>query len=187
MLEEVEKTVKILRSGGTILYPTDTIWGLGCDATNQKAVDKIYKAKKRVEGKSLLMLVDSIDRITDFVDKLDPVILDLVKNYDRPLTVIYPVAKNVAKGVSAPDNSIGIRVVNDEFCKLLIARFGKPIVSTSANISGDPAPVIYQQISPEIKKSVDYIVNLYQDRIRSMKPSRIIRVMENGGFEIVRP
>ncbi len=187
MIDEIEKTVKILQSGGTILYPTDTIWGIGCDSTNQKAVDKIYKIKQRIEGKSLLVLVDSVERIPNYVDKINPVILDLVKNYERPLTVIYPNAKNVAKGVSASDNTIGIRVVNDEFCRELIKKFGKAIVSTSANISGEPAPVIFQQISEEIKKSTDYIVNLYHDRIRSMKPSRIIRITENGGFEVVRP
>lgn len=187
MFEEIEKTIKILQSGGIILYPTDTIWGIGCDPTNQKAVDKIYRVKKRIEGKSLLMLVDTVERISTYVDKLNPVIIDLVKNYERPLTVIYPNAKNVAKGVSAADNTIGIRIVNDEFCRELIRNFGKAIVSTSANVSGDPSPVIFQQISREIKDNVDYVVNLYQDRIRSMKPSRIIRVMENGGFEIVRP
>lgn len=187
MLEEIEKSLKILRSGGTILYPTDTIWGIGCDPSNQKAVDRIYKIKKRIEGKSLLVLVDSVERINSYVNKLNPVILELVKNYERPLTVIYPNAKNVAKGVSASDNTIGIRVVNDEFCRELIQRFGKAIVSTSANISGDPAPVIFPQISEEIKQSVSYTVNLYHDRIRSMKPSRIIRVKENGDFEIVRP
>jgi len=186
MLDEINKTVEILRSGGTILYPTDTIWGIGCDASNQKAVDKIYKIKKRIEGKSLLVLVDSIERIADYVDNLNPVIIDLVKNYNRPLTVIYPNAKNVAKGVSAADNTIGIRVVNDDFCRQLIRTFGKAIVSSSANISGDPAPVLYPQITSEIRKNVDYTVNLYHDRIRSMKPSRIIRVKENGDFEIVR-
>jgi L-threonylcarbamoyladenylate synthase len=186
MLKEIEKTVKILQSGGIILYPTDTIWGIGCDPTNQKAVDKIYKVKKRIEGKSLLVLVDSVERLSTYVDKLNPVIIDLVKNYERPLTVIYPNAKNVAKGVSAADNTIGIRIVNDEFCRELIRNFGKAIVSTSANVSGDPSPVIFQQISKEIKDNVDYVVNLYQDRIRSMKPSRIIRAKENGDFEIVR-
>jgi L-threonylcarbamoyladenylate synthase len=186
MLEEINKTVEILRSGGTILYPTDTIWGIGCDASNQKAVDKIYKIKKRIEGKSLLVLVDSIEKISNYVDNLNPVIIDLVKNYNRPLTVIYPNAKNVTKGVSAADNTIGIRVVNDDFCRQLIRTFGKAIVSSSANISGDPAPVLYQQISNEIRKNVDYTVNLYHDRLRSMKPSRIIRVKENGDFEIVR-
>jgi len=186
MLDEINKTVEILRSGGTILYPTDTIWGIGCDASNQKAVDKIYKIKKRIEGKSLLVLVDSIERIADYVDNLNPVIIDLVKNYNRPLTVIYPNAKNVAKGVSAADNTIGIRVVNDDFCRQLIRTFGKAIVSSSANISGDPAPVLYPQITSEIRKNVDYTVNLYHDRIRSMKPSRIIRVKENGDFEIFR-
>ncbi|MFP4469653.1 MAG: L-threonylcarbamoyladenylate synthase [Bacteroidota bacterium] len=183
---EVEKTVKVLRTGGTILYPTDTIWGIGCDATQQKAVDKIYKIKKRIEGKSLLVLVDNIDRISDYVPHIDPVIMDLVKNYDRPLTVIYPGARNVAKGVAAPDKTIGIRLVRDEFCRQLVQALGKAIVSTSANLSGDPSPLLFTQISDQIKKEVDYVVDLYQDSIRTMKPSRIIRIKEKGDFEIVR-
>lgn len=186
MQAEIENTVKVLRAGGTILYPTDTIWGIGCDATNQRAVDKIYKIKKRIEGKSLLILVDDTDRIKDYVADVDPVILDLVKNYDRPLTVIYPGAKNVAKGVAATDKTIGIRVVRDEFCRQLVKALGRAIVSTSANLSGEPAPLMFNQISTQIRNEVDYVVNLYQDSIRTMKPSRIIRIKEKGDFEIVR-
>lgn len=129
---EIKNAVEVLASGGTILYPTDTIWGIGCDATNQKAVDKIYKIKRRMESKSLLMLVESPDRIFDYVEKVSPLFIDLIKSYDKPLTVIYQGAKNVAKGVAAEDNTIGIRVTKDEFCKELISAFGKAIVSTSA-------------------------------------------------------
>nr|NQU91727.1 threonylcarbamoyl-AMP synthase [Bacteroidota bacterium] len=187
MEKDIEKAIKVLKEGGTILYPTDTIWGIGCDATNQKAVDKIYRIKQRIEGKSLLILVANIDMINQYVAYINPLIYDLVSNYDRPLTVIYPGAKNVARGVSAPDQTVGIRVVDDHFCRTLIGQFGKAIVSTSANMSGDPSPVIFQQISESIKNSVDFIVNHSQDNIRSMKASRIIRVKDNGHFEIVRP
>ncbi|HPX34884.1 MAG TPA: L-threonylcarbamoyladenylate synthase [Bacteroidales bacterium] len=183
---EIKNAVEVLASGGTILYPTDTIWGIGCDATNQKAVDKIYKIKRRMESKSLLMLVESPDRIFDYVEKVSPLFIDLIKSYDKPLTVIYQGAKNVAKGVAAGDNTIGIRVTKDEFCKELISAFGKAIVSTSANISGEPSAIRFQQISEKVKSQVDYVVKLYQNEIRLMRPSRIIRITETGDFEIVR-
>jgi len=183
---EIKNAVEVLASGGTILYPTDTIWGIGCDATNQKAVDKIYKIKRRMESKSLLMLVESPDRIFDYVEKVSPLFIDLIKSYDKPLTVIYQGAKNVAKGVAAEYNTIGIRVTKDEFCKELISAFGKAIVSTSANISGEPSAIRFQQISEKVKSQVDYVVKLYQNEIRLMRPSRIIRITETGDFEIVR-
>jgi L-threonylcarbamoyladenylate synthase len=186
MQAEIDKTVNVLCRGGTILYPTDTIWGIGCDATNEKAVDKIYKIKQRVVGKSLLILVDDPERIYDYVTDVNPLVFELVKNYNRPLTVIYPRAKNLAKGVVADDNTVGIRVVDDEFCRQVIKTFGKAIVSTSANISGESPPLRFQQISEKVKKSVDYVVNIYQNEIRTMKPSRIIKVNEKGDFEIIR-
>ncbi len=186
MQSEVEKTVKVLREGGTVLYPTDTIWGIGCDATSQKAVDKVYKIKQRIEGKSVLILVDSVDRIQDYVEEVHPLVLDLVKNYNRPLTVIYPGAKNLAKGVVASDNTVGIRVVDDEFCRQIIRGLGKAIVSTSANVSGEKPPLRFRNISEKIIEGVDYVVDLYQNEIRTMKPSRIIKVTERGDFEIVR-
>jgi L-threonylcarbamoyladenylate synthase len=186
MRQEIEKTVEVLKKGGTILYPTDTIWGIGCDATNQKAVDKIYKIKQRIEGKSLLVLVDTPERIHDYVENVSPLFFDLIKNYNKPLTVIYQGAKSVAKGVAANDKTIGIRVVQDEFCREVIKKFGKAIVSTSANLSGEPPSLRFQQISEKIKEKVDYIVDLYQNEIRNMKPSRIIRVNKSGDFEIIR-
>ncbi len=186
MRKEIEKTVETLKKGGIILYPTDTIWGIGCDATNQKAVDKVYKIKQRVEGKSLLVLVDMPERIHDYVENVSPLFFDLIKNYNKPLTVIYQGAKNVAKGVAANDKTIGIRVVQDEFCREVIKQFGKAIVSTSANLSGEPPALRFRQISEKIKEGVDYIVDLYQNEIRNMKPSRIIRVTKSGDFEIIR-
>ena len=187
MQAEIKKTVEVLKNGGVILYPTDTIWGIGCDASNQKAVDNVYKIKKRIEGKSLLILVDTPDRIHDYVKQVDPLAMELVNSYDKPLTVIFPGAKNLARGVAAADKSIGIRVVKDDFCRGVVAALGKAIVSTSANISGVNPPIRFQEISDEIKNSVDYIVNLHQDRIRDLKPSRIIRIKDKGDFEIVRP
>lgn len=187
MQAEIEKTVEVLNQGGVILYPTDTIWGIGCDASNQKAVDKIYKIKKRIESKSLLILVDSPDRISQYVKEVDHLALELLNSYDKPLTVIFPGSKNLAKGVAADDKSIGIRVVNDEFCRQVITKFGQAITSSSANISGFSAPIRFQDISDEIKNGVDYVVNLHQEHIRDMKPSRIIRIKEKGDFEIVRP
>lgn len=183
---EVEKTVKILRQGGTILYPTDTIWGIGCDATNQRAVEKIYKIKQRIPDKSLLILTDTIERIYNYVIEVDPLIEELVRSFNRPLTVIYPGAKNLAKGVAAADKSIGIRVARDEFCRLVISKLDKAIVSTSANISGAATPFRFQQVSEEVKNAVDYVVDLYHDKITELKPSRIIRIKDKGDFEVIR-
>lgn len=187
MHDQVLKAVEVLKKGGVILYPTDTIWGIGCNVSNQKAVDRIYKIKQRIKGKSLLIMVDKPERINDYVKNVDPLALELVANYDKPLTVIFPHAVNVAKGVAASDKTLGIRVTKDEFCKLVIEGLGKALVSTSANISGFPAPIRFNQISDEIKKGVDYIVDLHRDRIQDVKPSRIIRIKEKGDFVVVRP
>ncbi len=187
MQAEIKKTVEVLKKGGIILYPTDTLWGIGCDAGNQKAVDRIYKIKKRIEEKSLIILVATPDRINNYVKNTDLFALELVDCYDKALTVIYPAAINLAKGVAAADKTIGIRVVKDEFCKMIIEGLGKAIVSTSANISGFPPPIHFHQITNEIKNSVDYVVNLHRDRIRDIKPSRIIRIKAKGDFEVVRP
>jgi len=187
MHDQVTKTVEVLKKGGVILYPTDTIWGIGCDVSNQKAVDRVYKIKKRIQEKSLIILVDTSERINDYVKDAELLALELVNSYNKPLTVIFPRAKNMAKGVAAEDKSIGIRVVKDEFCKLIIAGLGKAIVSTSANISGYPPPLRFHQITDEIKKSVDHVVELHHERISDLKPSRIIRIKEKGDFEVVRP
>ena len=184
--QELWKTVEILRSGGTILYPTDTIWGLGCDATNFEAVENIYKLKHRVESKSLIVLLDDENKLSDYVEKVPEISFDLINSLDKPTTIIYAKAKNLASNVVAKDGSIAIRVTKDLFCRELIKLFGRPIVSTSANISGDASPVIYRDVPDDLLNGVDYIVNLYHGRMNSPKPSTIIRLFENGEFIIVR-
>ncbi|NTW31963.1 MAG: threonylcarbamoyl-AMP synthase [Bacteroidetes bacterium] len=187
MLDEIFNTTKVLTSGGTILYPTDTIWGIGCDATNADAVDKIYKIKKRVESKCLIVLVSDTDMLKDYLVTFPDIVKDLLNNLERPTTIIYPHAKNLVKNVIAPDGSVAIRIVKDEFCKQMITLFGKPIVSTSANVSGETAPISFCKISEEIIDSVDYVVKYDRNRIRQMKPSTIIKVLDSGEYEIVRP
>jgi L-threonylcarbamoyladenylate synthase len=187
MEEEIKKCLEVLRKGGTILYPTDTIWGIGCDATKPKAVEKIYRIKKRVESKSLIVLLDDAAKLSSYVKIVPDIARDLIRNIDKPVTIIYPDAINLAKNVIADDGSIAIRIVKNKFCQELIREFGKPIVSSSANISGEPAPSVFKKISHEIIRNVDYIVNLYQDDLQDMKPSRIIRLSKDGTFEVIRP
>ena len=183
---EVEKTIQVLTKGGTILYPTDTIWGIGCDATNSKAVEKIYKIKHRAQQQSLIILLDHADKIKDYVAHVPSIAYDLVSQYVRPLTIIYSKSKNIAKNVMASDGSIAIRIVNDIFCKTLIQKFGKPIVSTSANISGEVHPTSFSVISEEIIHGVDHTVDWERNVIREVNPSTIIRLFDNGTFDVVR-
>jgi L-threonylcarbamoyladenylate synthase len=187
MEQEIQRCISVLKRGGTILYPTDTIWGIGCDATSYKAVEKIYKVKRRLETKSLIILIDDIEKIGDYVKEIPAITWDLMENVEKPITIIYPNARNLPKNVIGEDNSIAIRVVKNEFCKRLIREFGKPIVSSSANVSGEPAPLVFRCVSDHIKGTVDYVVNLYQDVLREVKPSRIIKLKENGEFNIIRP
>ena len=187
MDKEIQQCVAVLKKGGTILYPTDTIWGIGCDATNFRAVEKIYKIKKRLETKSLIILIDEQSRLISYVKEIPSITWDLMKNVERPLTIIYPNARNLPKNVIGEDHSIAIRVVKNEFCIRLIREFGKPIVSSSANFSGEPAPLVFRCVSENVKSSVDYVVNLYQDVLQEVKPSRIIKLKENGEFNIIRP
>ena len=186
MEAEVKKAIEVLRAGGTILYPTDTIWGIGCDATNEKAVEKIYAIKKREESKSLIVLVSDDGMLNRFVKDIPAQAWDLIEVSDTPLTIIYDGARGLAKNVLADDGSIGVRMVRDEFCQRLIHKFGKPIVSTSANVSGEPAPFLYDEISGEIKSKVDYSVNWRQNDFNKSKPSSIIKLKSNGEFQIIR-
>ena len=183
--EEVERTVAFLKAGKTILYPTDTIWGVGCDATNSKACDKVYIAKKRPKDKSLIILVDTVDRLKDYVVNVPAIAYDLIKAAKKPLSIVYAEGKNLAKNVSA-DKSVCIRVVNHDFCKEVIRRLGKPITSTSANLSGQPSAMTFGDISEEIKNSVDYVVQLYHDSFAKPKCSTIIKLNEDNTFEILR-
>jgi len=185
MLEEVKKCVSVLREGGTILYPTDTIWGIGCDATNEEAVSKVFDIKHRPSSKSMIILVAEPHQISFYAD-VPVVSKELVEYSELPLTIIYPKAKGIAKSLIAEDGSIAIRVVKDEFCKMLIHTLRKPLVSTSANISGEPAPVIFDEIDEAIKNKVDYVVNLRQHETKKSPPSRIIKIEMDGTIEIIR-
>jgi len=186
MQEEIKKTLEVLRNGGVILYATDTVWGLGCDATNEKAVKKIFEIKKRVDAKAMLVLVDSAAKIQAYIEDVPDMAWDLIEFTEKPLTIIYPDARNLASNLIAEDKSVGIRVTNEAFSKSLCAQFRKPIVSTSANVSGEPTPLNFDQISEEIKSSVDYIVNFRQGELSKPKPSSIIKLDKGNLFQLIR-
>jgi L-threonylcarbamoyladenylate synthase len=186
MMDEINKTLEYLRSGKIILYPTDTIWGIGCDATLPKPIERIYQIKQRFESKSMIVLLDDAGKLSKYVDKVPALAYDMIESYNEPLTIIYPGAKNVAKNVIADDGTLAIRIVRDDFCRQLIAAFGKPIVSTSANVSGQPSPITFSKIPDEIRQKVDYIVNYNKDAVIRTKASTIIRIRENGEFEVIR-
>jgi len=184
--EEIKKTLEFLEAGKMILYPTDTIWGIGCDATNYTSVEKIFRLKQRVESKSMIVLLDDAKKLPQYVKEMPEITMDLVNSVDSPLTVIYRGAQGLAKNVIASDGTVGIRVTMDEFCRELIRQFGKPIVSTSANVSGTIDPIVYSQIPEVIRNGVDYAVNHHRDRIVKAKASRIIKLESNGEFTIIR-
>jgi L-threonylcarbamoyladenylate synthase len=186
MEDEVKLSVDFLKKGKIILYPTDTIWGIGCDATQTKPVDRIYKLKQRFESKSMIILLDHPDKLSAYVKKVPPIAYDLIESYQEPLTIIYRNAMNVAKNVVAEDGTVAIRIVRDEFCRKMIALFNKPVVSTSANLSGQPAPIIFNKIPKEILDGVDHVVNHNREVIIRTKPSTIIRLLDNGEFEVIR-
>lgn len=183
---EVKHAVEVLRAGGVILYPTDTVWGIGCDATNEEAVKRVYEIKKRSDAKSMLVLVDSMAKLQAYVDEVPDIAWDLVELSEKPLTIIYPGARNLAKNLVPEENTIGIRVTNEAFSKSLCERFRKPVVSTSANISGEPTPANYSQISDEIKNGVDYIVGCRQNETELSAPSSIIKLEKGNVFKIIR-
>jgi L-threonylcarbamoyladenylate synthase len=184
--EDLKNALKILRAGGVILYPTDTIWGLGCDATNNDAVEKIFRIKSRIDGKSLITLVDSEAMLERYIKDIPVIALELIEVSDRPLTIIYPKAKNLALSIFAEDGSVGIRVCKDDFCNELIRRFRKPIVSTSANISGEPFPAYFPEISEKIIKAVDYTVEYRRNDRQKYLPSPVIKIEYNGVIKIIR-
>ncbi len=186
MNRDIKQALEVLRKGGVILYPTDTIWGLGCDAENEEAVKRIYEIKKRVDSKSMLVLVDSPLRLEMYVEEVPDIAWDLVETADKPLTIIYPKGKNFAPNLLAKDGSIGIRMVKDDFCKRLISHFQKPIVSSSANISGKKTAATFNEISQEIIESADYVVEYRQDDFSEQKSSSIIKLSLGGLFEIIR-
>jgi L-threonylcarbamoyladenylate synthase len=184
---DIGEALKVLNEGGIILYPTDTVWGIGCDAGNADAVAKIYALKKRPDEKSMIVLLADENDIPKYVTQPNPKIFDYIKGIHKPTTFIYDGAINLAKNVITPDGSIGIRLTSDVFCKKLISGFGKPLVSTSANISGYPAPAIFEDIDYEIKSGVDYIVQHRQDDVSAASPSAIVKINADGSLTIIRP
>lgn len=183
--EDIEQCLEVLKQGGTILYPTDTVWGLGCDATNTQAVEKIYQVKERPANKSMIILVADERDVLQYVSGLDLQIFDYLDKVQKPTTVIYDGAIGLADNVINVDGSVAIRIVKDPFCKHLIKRFRKPIVSTSANISGQEAPAIFNQVSGIIKQRVDYIVKYRQEETEPAVPSSIIK-WGREGFTVIR-
>lgn len=185
MKEEIEKALEVLRNGGVILYPTDTVWGIGCDATNAEAVNKIFALKKRSESKALICLVHNVAMLEQHVEEVPEPAYDIIDFSDKPTTIIYDKPRKVANNLIAEDNTLAIRVVKHEFCEKLIYKLRKPLVSTSANISGEPTPQSFSQIAPEILKGVDYVVNLQRTNI-SDKPSAVIKIGNDRTVKVIR-
>ena len=196
--EDLQTALRVLRQGGIILYPTDTIWGIGCDATNEEAVQRIYRLKQRADSKSMLMLLDGAGKLQSYVNEIPDtasMLLDATDpNYrdarpeteQRPMTIIYPGAKNIASSLIADDGSIGIRITSEPFTRALCEQLHHPIVSTSANISGQPAAKTFREIADEIKQGVDYVCRFRQDDETPHKPSAIIKVNKDNTFEVIR-
>lgn len=187
MENEIYNALKTLKSGGTIIYPTDTLWGIGCDATSAKAVQKVYKIKRRNEEKTMIVLLDDVEKIKDYVQAVPPIAYDLIESWEKPLSIIYDGAKNLAPNLIRDGNSVAIRITRDDFSNKLIKAFGKPIVSSSANFSGEPTPLYFNQIRKELLNEIDYIVNLYHQSMNEMKASTIIKIEMDGSFEVLRP
>ena len=184
--EEIKKACQVLNQGGVILYPTDTVWGIGCDATNPEAVKKVYDIKQRVDSKAMLVLVNNEVKVDFYVSDAPEVAWSLIELATKPLTIIYDNARNLAPNLLAEDGSVGIRVTQELFSKELCFRFRKAIVSTSANISGQPSPASFAEISEEVKQAVDYIVGYRQDEKAGAKPSSIIKLGKGGAVKIIR-
>lgn len=186
MQKDITKAVEVLKQGGVILYPTDTIWGLGCDATNEEAVERLYAIKQREKSKSMLILMDNSNKIQTYVNEVPDVAWDLIDLADKPLTVILGGAKNLATNLIGKDGTIGIRITSEDFSRELCRRFRKPIVSTSANIAGKPSPSSFNEIELGLLKLVDYVVEYRQDDLSHSNPSSIIKLGVDGSFELIR-
>ena len=186
MLKNVEKCVEVLRAGGLILYPTDTVWGIGCDATNEAAVAKVYALKRSEEKTSMLCLMRDADMIVRYVNKAPGIAFEVMELSDKPLTAILPGASGVAKSLIPETQTLGVRVPQHEFCQALLRKFGKPIVSTSANISGEPAAKRLKEVAEEIINGVDYVVNPRFEGKPTGQPSSIIAIDQSGLFKIIR-
>lgn len=185
MHSEINNALQVLKNGGLILYPTDTVWGIGCDATNIDAVKKVYQLKQREDSKALICLVADDRMLKKYVKKIPEAALNIIDITEKPTTIIYDEAQNLAINLIAEDQTIAIRIPDDEFCYQLSRKLNGAIVSTSANISGQPTPKSFKEIAPEVLKAVDYVVNLQREKICD-KPSSIIKLSNNGIVKIIR-
>lgn len=183
--DDINKCLKVLSEGGVILYPTDTIWGLGCDATNEKAVERIFSIKKRINSKAMLSLVDSDATLERWVKDIPEITWDLIDASVKPLTIIYDHPHGIAPGLTADDGSAAFRITNERFSSELIKRFRKPVVSTSANVSGKKSPLTFKEIDKEILEAVDYVVDYGRD-LPASSPSDIIKISDGGVIKIIR-
>jgi len=184
---DIEACLRVLESGGLILYPTDTIWGIGCDATNEDAVAKIFALKNRPDSKALIVLIADERSLLQYVASPHIEVFDYIQGVSKPTTIIYENAIGLAGNLLAEDGSVGIRICADEFCKHLIKRFRKPIVSTSANVSGFPPPKVFADIDIAVKGGVDYVVHYRQDDMTPVEPSAVVKFNKDGRFTILRP
>jgi len=186
MIEDIKAALEVLQKGGVILYPTDTIWGIGCDACNEGAVKKVYTIKNRVDSKSMLVLMENLALIERYVTEVPDIAYDLIELTDKPLTIIFDGAKSLAKNLIAEDGSVGIRITAEKFSSELIRRFRRPIVSTSANLSGKPSPACFDEIDLEIIDAVDYVVKYRQDDRQKAVQSSIMKLSRGGEIKIIR-
>ena len=186
MVEDIKAALEVLQKGGVILYPTDTIWGIGCDACNEDAVKKVYAIKKRIDSKSMLVLMENASLIDRYVIEVPDIAFDLIELTDKPLTIIFDGARSLAKNLIADDGSVGIRITTEKFSSELIRRFKRPIVSTSANLSGKPSPACFNEIDQEIIDAVDYVVKFRQDDTQKAIPSSIMKLGRGGEIKIIR-
>ena len=185
MTLDINNCIEVLENGGLILYPTDTIWGIGCDATNEEAVKKVYRLKQRDDSKALICLVANDFMLEKYISEVPEVAWDIIDLSEKPTTIIYDNPRGIAKNLIASDNTLAIRIASDKFCQYLLGKFKKPIVSTSANVSGSPAPKSFDEISQHILKGVDYVVNLNRDK-KNGPPSSIIKLANDGTVKIIR-
>lgn len=186
MKDEAKRAAQVIQNGGIILHPTDTIWGIGCDPQNEKAVDRIYSLKGRPREKTMLLLVSGFDMIADYVQAIPQQAKELEARTNKPTTIIYPDAQNLAKNLLPHDKTMGMRITREPFSKTMLNLLGKPVVSTSANLSGEPYPERFEKMSETIKNGVDYIVNIYHDRGFAASPSAIVKLHSNGRLTYIR-
>ncbi|MDG0973114.1 MAG: L-threonylcarbamoyladenylate synthase [Crocinitomicaceae bacterium] len=183
--EKIKQTIEHLRKGNILLYPTDTLWGIGCDATNPVAVEKVFALKKRSDQKSLIALVHSVAFLERYVKQMPEVCYELLDNSDKPLTIVYENPINIAENAVAEDGSMGFRVTTDPICQRIIQQLNKPLISTSANLSGDSSPTCFDDVSPVIKSGVDFILD-ERTKEKMTKPSTIIKINNDSSFKIIR-